>query len=174
MSGYLSPELNKEGLGKIKDALLEAGGGDLEELVKEWAWHEGLQQNTPGIVGNVNGNPSTPTPRPSAEAPKSVVRTADTLNTPRPYPSPIPSPSPSTTKPPLTLSSRTDTGPLASLPRVPQTAHLNQTNPPARPDSGVKSSTAPREADPLGKLGVNHGQIQNKASASSDPLGVGR
>jgi len=54
MSGYISalPPLSSEaaegakdawkGLDKVRNALSEAGAGDVEDLVKEWAWHDGL------------------------------------------------------------------------------------------------------------------------------------
>lgn len=172
MVGYLS-ESNKEGLERVKDGLLGAGGGDLEELVKEWAWHEGLERSTKNGHG-VSVNPSTPAPI-SQEGPK-VISTMGTLNTPRAYPSPVPSPSPIPAKPPLTLSSRTDSGPLTSLPRVPQTAPLSRPDPQSRPITGVSSPVASKEADPLGNMGFSprmDNRKQQTKSTSSDPLGAG-
>jgi hypothetical protein len=173
MVGYLSAN-DKQGLEKVKDGLLGAGGGDLEELVKEWAWHDGLERST------VNGHipaPSTPIVQ---EAPKTAVPNMGTLNTPRGYPSPVPSPSVTPSKPPLTLSNRTDSGPLSSLPRVPQTAPLARPHSQSRPNTDMRVSIERperREADPLGNLGVSqvvsNRQQQSKSASSGDPLGVG-
>lgn len=173
MSGFLASS-DKEGLEKVKDGLLGAGGGDLDELVKKWAWHEGLER----ISVNVHG-PRPPTPV-VQEAPKSDGPTMGTLNTPRGYPSPMLSPSTIPAKPPLTLSSRNDTGPVTSLPRVPQTAPLARPQPQFRLNPNMSTSneqTERPEADPLGNLGVsqavrNH-QQQTKSASSGDPLGVG-
>jgi TBC1 domain family protein 5 len=173
MSGFLASS-DKEGLEKVKDGLLGAGGGDLDELVKEWAWHEGLERTT------VNGHGLDPSTSIVQESPKSAVPTMGTLNTPRGYPSPVPSTSPIPAKPPLTLSSRTDSGPLTSLPRVPQTAPLARPHPQSRPNTNMRvSNEQPErpEADPLGNLGVsqtvrNH-QQQSKSASNGDPLGVG-
>jgi len=171
MSGFLSSS-DKEGLEKVKDGLLGAGGGDLDELVKEWAWHDGLERTT---VNGHGPHPSTPIPH----APASAAPTMGTLNTPRGYPSPVPSPS-IPAKPPLTSSSRTDSGPVTSLPRVPQTAPLAREHPQSRPNTNMRASNGQPErpeADPLGNLGVSqvssHRQRQSKSASSGDPLGVG-
>jgi TBC1 domain family protein 5 len=173
MSGYLASS-DQQGLEKVKDGLLGAGGGDLEELVKEWAWHEGLERTT------VNGHGQDPSTPILQEAPKSAVPTMGTLNTPRGYPSPVPSPSPIPSKPPLTLSSRADSGPLTSLSRVPQTAPLARPHPQSSPHTTMSASTEQperQEADPLGNLGisqiVSNRQHQTKSASSGDPLGVG-
>jgi len=172
MSGFLASS-DKEGLEKVKDGLLRAGGGDLDELVKEWAWHDGLERTT------VNGHGPHPSTSTVQEAPKSAVPTMGTLNTPRGYPSPVPSPS-IPAKPPLTLSSRTDSGPVTSPPRVPQTAPLSRPHPQSRPNTNMRVSNEPSEqseADPLGNLGVSqivrNRQQQSKSASSGDPLGVG-
>jgi TBC1 domain family protein 5 len=171
MVGYLSANDN-QGLEKVKDGLLGAGGGDLDELVKEWAWHDGLERST------VNGQGPDPSTSKVQEAPKSAVPSMGTLNTPRGYPSPVPSPSPIPAKPPLTLSNRTDSGPLTSLPRVPQTAPLARPHPQSRPNTNMPTEQPERsEADPLGHLGISRvvssRQHQTKSASSSDPLGVG-
>jgi TBC1 domain family protein 5 len=170
MVGYLSAN-DKQGLEKVKDGLLGAGGGDLDELVKEWAWHDGLERTT------VNGHGPAPSTLIVQEAPKNAVPTMGTLNTPRGYPSPVPSPSPIPAKPPLTLSNRTDSGPMSSLPRVPQTGPLTRPHSQSRPNTNMSAPTERREADPLGNLGVS--QVvrdrlhQTKSASSGDPLGVG-
>jgi TBC1 domain family protein 5 len=173
MVGYLSAN-DQQGLEKVKDGLLGAGGGDLDELVKEWAWHEGLERST------ANGHGLDPSTSIVQEAPKNAVPTMGTLNTPRGYPSPVPSPSPIPAKPPLTLSSRADSGPLTSLPRVPHTAPLARPHPQSRPDTNMSTSNKQSErpeADPLGNLGVSqtvrNRQQQSKSASSGDPLGVG-
>jgi TBC1 domain family protein 5 len=172
MVGYLSAN-DKQGLEKVKDGLLGAGGGDLDELVKEWAWHDGLERST------VNGHGPDPSTPKVQETPKNAVPTMGTLNTPRGYPSPVPSPS-IPAKPPLTLSNRTDSGPLSSLPRVPHTAPLARPQPQSRPNTNMSASNEQpdrREADPLGNLGVSqvvsNRQQQSKSASSGDPLGVG-
>jgi len=171
MVGYLSAN-DTHGLEKVKDGLLGAGGGDLDELVKEWAWHDGLERSA---VNGHGPNPSTPKIQ---EAPKNAVPSMGTLNTPRGYPSPVPSPSITPAKPPLTLSSRTDSGPLSSLPRVPQTAPLARSHPQSRLNANMPIEQPERsEADPLGNLGVSqtvrNRQQQSKSASSGDPLGVG-
>lgn len=173
MSGYLTPSLNKEGLAKVRDGLFEAAGGDLEDLVKEWAWHEGLERSTTSVGGQEIPDPITQAPK--AELPKAVPSTTSSLNTPRPYPSPVASPTFNSARASLALSSRNDTGPLASLPRVPQTAHLSRVNPASQTGPGVKSPPAPKEVDPL-SMGINVDTRQRQVSASvasGDPLGVG-
>jgi hypothetical protein len=171
MTGYLSAN-DKQGLEKVKDGLLGAGGGDLDELVKVWAWHDGLERSA------VNGHGPAPSISIVQEAPKSAVPTMGTLNTPRGYPSPVPSPSPIPAKRPLTLSNRTDSGPLSSLPRVPHTAPLARPQPQSRPNTNMPTEQPERsEADPLGNLGVSqvvsNRQQQSKSASSGDPLGVG-
>jgi hypothetical protein len=174
MVGYLSANDN-QGLEKVKDGLLGAGGGDLDESVKEWAWHDGLERTT------VNGHGPDPSISIVQEAPKNAVPTMGTLNTPRGYPSPVPTPSVTPAKPPLTLSNRTDSGPLSSLPRVPQTAPLARPHSQSRPNTNMSASNEQpdrREADPLGNLGVsqvvsNRQQQSKSAPSSGDPLGVG-
>ena len=172
MSSYLSPNLDKKGLEKVRDGLLEAGGGDVEDLVKEWAWHEGLERSS-AIQEGHRHEAKLSTPVPGTEVAKAPPSSTNSLNTPRSYTSSKPPLSPVPT-PPLTLSSRTDTGPLASLPRVPQTAHLSRVISPARATTNVKSASNSKEVDPLGMgVTVDQGHRSTKPSVSSDPLGVG-
>jgi len=167
MSGYLASPLEQDsrnGLEKIKDGLLGAGGKEVEELVKEWAWHEGLERGG-------NGSSSSTPQKPSPENPsrRDELTTARLGHTPT-----ISTPTSSSVKPPLVLSSRTDTGPLASLPRVPQTARSA-----LLPSQGV--TTYSRQADPLvyppaGPIGDGEkttSAAHKPATTPGDPLGVG-
>lgn len=190
MSGYLAikPEGNeagdtKKGLERVRDTLLDAGGRNVEDLVKEWVSHERLEKSSaikegpeapfPGqgssMVngqghGNDHGDGGGRQDAPSAPSP-----------VPAPGPGPIPTnsfPSPSFSRP--VPQPQRGVGPLSNLPR---TSH------PISPGGNRRPSTTGtrREADPLAGLGVTStlgstGTVRHKSSTADggDPLGVGR
>jgi TBC1 domain family protein 5 len=177
MSEYLASPLDQDsrnGLERVKDGLLGAGGRDLDELVKEWAWHEGLERSDLSGDGVISTTRSPDLP-PKADISSNGVANlrsdqTPTLSTPTStFDSTLAS-----RKPPLVLSSRTDTGPLASLPRTPQTPR--SAHPPSE-----RLATHNRPFEPLGhpatgslrQSEMTTTTAQKPPTTSGDPLGVG-
>jgi hypothetical protein len=164
MSTYLASPLNdknRTGLENVRDALLEAGGREVEDMVKEWVWREDDTVTSLVTEGDI--------PLPITTASRTPLSNTSRLSTPLSAPSP-----------PIKSDqlSRSDSGPFASLPRVSQAA---------RPSTRAQVSVAKpssngvevkKEADPLAGLGVRRtddraGQVEATRSAGGDPLGVG-
>ena len=149
MAGWMSglPEdvgdVEKAGLGRIRDTLLDGAGKVADEMVKEWTWDEGslevavsgerrdeLRRSEEGdkLEAEVEGGSGqndktrseiTPTQRPVPKllpGPHLVSKSPGTNIRSAPLES-------GPSRPPLYLSTRED-GPMASLPRVPVSAPI--------------------------------------------------
>lgn len=147
-------ESAKRGLERIRDGLIETAVGDVDDLVKQWAWNDDLDTSrsrstaaTP--VSMQVPEPSTPPPRSSSLAqsqttPKASVKKQSPTVPKQPQPQP-PSPKLQENIPPkpiqpvspessrLHLSTRGDR-PTAAIPRIP----LHQ----PKPTHGRASSTS--------------------------------
>lgn len=131
-----------DGLGRVRDTLLDAAGKEVEDMAKMWGWHEGLEaprsrdEPIPDRVAMATQPHKTTTEdvkTPTITARNERTPTAPTVakmpGTPMPPPSrPVPaSISAEPTKPVLNLSSRNDR-PITGLPRTPLTAPPGQSS----------------------------------------------
>jgi TBC1 domain family protein 5 len=145
------------GLGRVRDTLLDAAGCEVEDVVRQWGWHEGLE--TPRSRDEASSSAPSSAARPTqADAPSLSP-------TPNNFPSPetpkvssfptAPRPAVVAPKPTLHLSSRDDK-PSTRLSRVPLT-------PPVRDSMRAEPGRVPAEsAVPR----------RNVGSAASGPRGV--
>lgn len=128
------------GMERVRDGLIEAAASDVDELVKDWAWNDGLsvtrsRSSTATQHGMLSPEPRTPPPRTSSLQTSQTTPKASSSKHPQPTQIQVPlaaeasPPEPSQTSPSkaqptspegiqLHLSSRNDR-PKAALPRVP-------------------------------------------------------
>lgn len=184
MSGYLSslrpPDVESggetdswSGIQRVSDSLLEAGAGDVEDLIKEWAWHDGLEHSGTSDNGirriepDAKHVPDLGSSRTQAQMPILIPDSfpSPSLSRPTPQNQPLPPPS-------------KGTGPVINLPR---TSHPTPPGDRALPDA-VTKTTRTGEGDPLAGLGVTSAPSRLTATQArqislqdtGDPLGVGR
>jgi len=170
------------GLERVRDTLLDAAGKEVDEIVKEWGWHEGLEtpsSREPTPAPSDDGVPMEPDDIPLEDdsTGKSRDRATDEL-TPKPasvaaFQPPISLPAPKPLSAPVSrgMYSEENRRPSSGLPRSPVTAPIRDT---IRPFAGSmdgrtrslatqrlgQSNTAGRpggdgdSGDPLAGLGV--------------------
>ena len=126
-----SPQVARRGLERLRDTLLDAAGTEVDDIAKEWGWHEGLE------APRNQGMPPNPMPEEQPHVPDDIVFDAGLVDTPT---TPVVAVMPSipnlpvrTTSPqavsshdtriPLHISFRGDR-PMAALPRIPVSAPL--------------------------------------------------
>lgn len=68
----LEKQLAERGLERLRDTLLDAAGRDTDEIVKEWAWHEGLEaprsrSETPAVPQSAPPYATTHTAQPQSK-----------------------------------------------------------------------------------------------------------
>lgn len=177
----------REGLERVRDTLLDAAGKGVDEIVKEWGWHEGLEaprsrDSTPNpLTAPEAALPNQPLPVPDevvfdAEEITPTMPSFPVLEKPPQLPvnpaimqsAPLQSHA-SGSKPPLYLSSRHDK-PIATLPRVPITAPVQS--------QSISNSTAlwpSRAASSISRRPVKReDEDGTEANLNGDPLaGVG-
>ncbi|KAK4685294.1 TBC1 domain family member 5, partial [Tremellales sp. Uapishka_1] len=166
-------EASRMGLERIKETLLDVGR-ETEDLVREWAWHDGLESRSASESGASSPGEASAavivTPTAPAVSVMPTTPRASEYNPPR-------------AKPALYLSTRDDKPVAASLPRVPHTAPL-PSRPPAVPrvplsgqvDGNEMAEEKERQhGDPLAGLGVGKVKADEwrKAKGVDPLLGVG-
>ena len=183
-----SPEqmIARVGLGRVRDTLLDAAAKEVDEIVKEWGWHDGLEASrhqgslpksvtTGPIISTTSINPVdvgfdggdvTPT-APSAP----ILASMPTVPLdPSPFRSaPIQSHA-SGSRPALHLSSRNDT-PIAALPRVPATSFARLES--ARTPSSINTSWPAKAFENTGRVSAVKQEKKHdsdSSAANSDPL----
>ena len=139
---------DKAGLRRIRDTLVGAAEQDVEEIVKQWGWHEGLETTssrgaTPAPPVQQATNPlQSSSPAPVTEPPETTPRAVGKTEEITPK-----APAVSTFAKPPMPSPRLSTGsktepPSPGLTRVPTTAPMVKT----LPNSPVPPHQAPRRS----------------------------
>lgn len=174
------------GLERIRDTLLDSAGKDVDDIVKEWVWHEGLKaarSRGPTPISTSGPGPGDQ----STIQPVSDELVSDAGEVTPTFPSfpampftptmpfsltfshsaPLQSHA-SESRPPLHLSTRDDK-PIASLPRAPMTAPLHAT----KSTSSFQGRANGIQADNHGATGSTRvdqeGEVQ-PAKSNGDPL----
>lgn len=185
-------ELN--GLGRVRDTLLDAAGKEVEEIVREWGWHEGLEtpssrEPTPALSETALSMEPDDIP---LEKEKERAKTGEELtpkpasvNTFQPSPllSPVPRSAPAVPRQ-LNLTGSRDQ-PSTGLPRTPMTAPIRDLT--AKPFQGsmdgrtrgfaTQRSEQKEEGDingdPLAGLGVGIQAVSGRRRVISPSGGTG-
>lgn len=181
-----------KGMERVRDTLLDAAGSEVDDIVKEWGWHDGLE------APRSRGNTPTPTPDPPTPVKDSIPLSpqvhhsisSSTEVTPTPpsvsvlpatptfptYPTSPPASSEASGSRPTWNMPQRDDRPITNLPRVPVA--------PQKPNKHIATMQAefrspaiqsPLEsdsddtgysgnADPLAGLGVGIGKRDEKRS----------
>ena len=186
-SEHTSEQLTaREGLGRVRDTLLDAAGKEVDEIVKEWGWHDGLEasRHQDSLPISLTSNPSISTASPipvdvgfdGGDVTPTALTTPVLASMP-----PVPrDPSPfrsvpiqnhaSGSRPALYLSSRNDT-PIAALPRVPVTASARAES--ARMSSSNHTSWPAKAVENMSRFSAVEQGEENETDGSavnSDPL----
>lgn len=203
MSVYMTPldndvssisEEQRRGLYRVKDALLDCAGRDVDSLVREWVWQEQTRPDEPEKADDEERPLPTSVPQditpgriaPSTSTPHNSGSGGNGASTPTTPHSSFPSSTFSApTKPALHLSSRTGNGPITGLPRVPQSAPLGGSRYTSTRTTGNSNSSIGKVTDvPTRKplAGQEEGSTQPpgrkgddgfKRQVVFDPLGAG-
>ncbi|KAI9635956.1 rab-GTPase-TBC domain-containing protein [Dioszegia hungarica] len=163
------------GLGRVRDTLLDAAGCEVEDVVRQWGWHEGLEapRSRDETLSSAPSSAARPT-QAEAPPPSPTPNHFSSPETPKVSSFPTaPRPAVIAPKPTLHLSSRDDK-PSTGLSRVPLTPPVRdsmraeQSRVPAgsavpRRDGGLAAGGPRGVSDPLDPLAGLH--------VSKDPLG---